>query len=495
MHMLMADGLPDRDMCEDVMLLFHLLDENQHKSGGSYELKLFAQRFLDERAKEAELKLMNLLADRGLDKGEMAKLDPSEVADYASDDVFYTEWAREYLLPAAREWELEKMWHEVSEYSLVTRRFEERGIPLDIPLIHKLIKHGDKKLAEIKTEIDQAVGYEINLRSNPQIQKWLGLPSTAEDYIDEVEWRLEEKQRHEIKRLQDYRKWDKASNSYYKPMLATMDSNGISHPSILLHGTISGRPSQRGTPNWFAIPRQTSTSHEAYRVKDCVLARPGRALISSDYSQMELRLGANYSNDQFLIQCFKDGKSPHKLMLADLEKEGVDIDYDDTKRVNFAIMYGTGAPTLSKELKKGEDFARQVLKIAHGLHPNYRPMLKSAEATAKEYGFIRMWSGRVRHFNTLPDPRPWFHKACSNLIQGGTAEVLRHAILRLARILPEYDAHMILQVYDQILIDAPKDALPKVVPIVEREMTRDFDWCSVPFAVETKTGQRWGTLK
>lgn len=490
-HQILAEeGAGEPSRVENVDLLLHLLDENQHKKGGSFELKPSAERYLDRDARRAELRLKERLADLGLDKGDMDKLPPEEVDEYASDDVFYTEGMRSLMLPAAREWDLQQLWREVDQYSMITRRMEARGFRIDVETAERYIDECDRHMRRLKRKIDRMAGRELNLRSHPQMKEWLGLPSTAQDYIDAVEHNLTGEQRESVALLQEYRKWDRAKGSYYVPFLANIDSEHAYHPSIKLHGTISGRPSSSGTPNPFAIPRYT----DHYKVKDVITARPGYTLISADYAQMELRFGAHYSGDEYLIRCFREGKSPHKLMLADLTAAGVDIDYDDTKRVNFAIMYGTGAPTLSKELRKPLSFAKDVLKKAHELHPNYKPMLKQAEDTARRFGFLRLWTGRVRHFNTLPDPQPWFHKACSNLIQGGVGEVMRIAICRLAASLDGMDAHMLLQVYDQILLECPKRDVKRVVKIVREEMTRDFPF-NVPFVVDIKVGERWGQLK
>ena len=491
-HMLQADGQPDRGTrrTHDVMLLMHLLDENQHKTGGSYELKIAAEKYIDPRARQAQLKLTERLADLGLDKGDMDKLAPEEVEEYAVDDVYYTEKLEQLFEPAAREWDLRDMWDDVSEYSMVTQRMEERGFLIDVGLCKSYINECKRHKNRLQGVMDQMVGSELNIRSYKQIQKWLDLPSSAEDYLEEVWWRLTDEQKAGVKAIQEYRKWDRAQGSYYEAFIENVDRQGAYHPNVKLHGTISGRPSSSGTPNTFALPRYT----EIYKVKDVIKARPGYVLVSADYSQMELRFGAHYSGDEYLIKCFQEGKSPHKLMMSDLTGQGVEIDYDDTKRVNFAIMYGTGAPTLSKELKKPIEFARDVLKKAHALHPNYKPMLRQAEDTAREFGFIRLWSGRVRRFTTLPDPQPWYHKACSNLIQGGVGEVMRIAICRLSEWLPQWDAHMLLQVYDQILFEVPTKLVKQLVPRIVEDMTKGFPF-SVPFAVEVKVGKSWGQLK
>lgn len=493
---LMKEGMKENAADEDMMLLLHLLNENEWKTGGSYELKASAERYIDKRARKAEIAITNLLADRGLTKGDMQELTPTETDEYASDDGFYTARFREVLMPRAAEWDMTGLFDEVNHYCTTTRWLEERGILVDVPLTKKFISECEVNMERLrKVMARMAKRTDFNPGSHQQVKYWLGIPSSAATYIDEIEWQLEGWQRKAILVLQEWRTWQRAAAAYYRPMLANMDAQHMCHPNILLHGTISGRPSSRGSPNWFAIPRQTDDRFNVYHIKDACMARPGYVYINADYGQAELRLGAHYSGDEFNIRCFNEGKSPHKLLHAQLTDYGVDISYDDTKRVSFGVQYGTGAKTLSKELKKPFAFAAKVLKEANRLHPNYRPMLEQTEKLARDLGYIRLWTGRVRHFESLDQPDWWYHKACSNLIQGGIGEVIRVAITRMGKPLREkYDTHMLLQVYDSILFEVPEKALTEVARFINREMVRDFPF-RVPMVAELKAGKRWGNVK
>jgi DNA polymerase-1 len=498
-QMLCQEGMqePDPRRVRDMMLLLHLLNENENKTGGSYELKPSAARYLDEDAMRAELKLKMLLADRGLTKGDMKKLKPSEVDEYASDDVYYTGGFHEMMMPKADEWDLLSLFKEINNYVLVTRRMENWGIPINPRKVRTLIKTADERATKLRRKMERMAGNpNLNPGSPKQMQRWLELPSTAAKYIDEIAWQLTGDQRKAVRTMQEFRAVEKSIGSYYKPMLTSMDADEICHPNIVLHGTISGRPSTKGSPNWFAIPRQTDDEFDAYHIKDAVEARDGYEFIQFDYAQAELRLGAHYSGDEFNIQCFREGKSPHRLLHAQLTEADVKISYDDTKRVSFGVMYGTGPKTLSKELKKSIEFARMVLKEAHRLHPNYRPMLDQTTELAKDLGYIRLWTGRVRHFNSLAQPEWWYHKACSNLIQGGIAEVLRHAICRVDEkyVNSKYDVHQNLQVYDSLLLEVPKGEAKRLAPGIRHEMIRDFPF-DVPMEVDCKIGQKWGELQ
>lgn len=476
MHMLSADGFRVPDYAEDVMLMLHLLNENEKWLGGSYELKVAAAKYIDPNARKAELVLVNRLADLGLGKGDMWKLHPKEVEEYANDDVFYTERLREEMHEDLDEWGLREIWQEVNRYALMSRRMEARGMLVDMDLLQKY----EKEAQEMKDKWEKKIiresrGQVKNVRSNPQLAKWLGVKSTAKEVLETMKGKGPEM-------LRTFRQWDRVLTAYYQAYLKRVDSNGVLHPNIKLHGTVSGRPSAED-PNMQAVPRQT----EIYKVKDIFIARPGFSLISGDYSQMELRFGAHYAQDEFLIDAFKTKKNVHRMTAEDLG-----IEYFEAKQVNFAVLYGTGAAGLAEQLGCSIAVAEDFLQKAHRLHPNYRPLYRQAEKHARHHAYIRLWTGRVRRYN-MPKPYKWHHKALSNLIQGGVAEVLRHAIMRLDG-MNMRDTHLLLQVHDQLLMETPKKRLRLTLDTMRQEMTRDFPF-SVPFVVDFKTGNRWGTLK
>jgi len=475
-EMFLQDGMLLPDYAEDVMLAAHLANENEP----NFKLKETAVRHIDPKADRAQRRLMLMLAERKLGKGDMWRLRPEEVEQYACDDVFYTEGLRRLYVSVLKEWDLLELWREVNRYMLVTARMEGRGMLLDLRMLRHHLKEAETHERRLERRIQRMAGYDLNVRSSPQLQRWLGLPSSAREYLEEhLEGGTKDPR---AKTLLAYRQWSRVRGVYYQSYLDHMDGDGVLHPNINLHGTISGRPSAND-PNMQAVPRWT----DVYKVKDVFVARPGHTLVSADYSQMELRFGAHYAKDRFLIRAFREHRKVHQETANELK-----VDYDKGKRINFAVLYGASAEKLAKELHISEEKTAEFLDRAHKHHPNYRPLHRQIRRWAEQHGYVRMWSGRVRRYN-CPQAEPY--RALSNLIQGGVAEVMRYALcsLDLALVLSG-DSHLLLQVHDQALLEVPTSQVKHVVPVIREKMIA-FDILSVPLEVEIKTGHRWSQLK
>jgi len=351
---------------------------------------------------------------------------------------------------------------------------------VDTDRTRRYLRQARKKIQPSQDKLIELAGYPINLNSNPQVQAFLGVPSAVKEVLE----RMTEDGDERAKALTEFRQWNRVISAYYAPFLEILDKNDVLHPNVLLHGTVSGRPSVK-KPQVQAIPRYT----KVYKVKDIFISRPGRTLISADYSQMELRLGAHYAGDRYLRNAFRKGISVHQH-IADIGN----VSYDDAKRVNFAVLYGTGAPTLAKTMGISEDDARVFLDEAHIRHPHYRPLYDAIQRFAKRHGYIRMWSGRLRRYKT-PSTNRATYKALSNLIQGGVAEVMRYAITGIdAGLVQTGQADMLLQVHDQIILEADDANVPETVAAMQ-EIMCGFPEFSVPFVAEVKIGKSWGKLK
>ena len=169
--------------------------------------------------------------------------------------------------------------------------------------------------------------------------------------------------------------------------------------------------------------------------------------------------------------------------------EALGIPRDAAKRINFGVIYGIGAGALSEQLRIDKKTAYKYLDQYHGLYPQFRVLMNACERMAEEKGHIRMWTGRMRHY----DARNPTHKAMSNLIQGGVAEMMRVAITRAYPILHELGGYMILQVHDQVIYELPDEVVEMGVPILKANMENfDFD---PAMTVDVSIGDRWGTMK
>ena len=483
-EMNLREGIPIPEKAEDVMLGAHLMNENEP----SFKLKVWATQYIDPDAAEAERRMMDLIIDRGLGgKGQLADLDPSEAEEYAGQDCLLTEKGRKLLKGPLETWGLWDLWHEVNDYMLTTVRMEQRGMVLDTDLTRKLAEDAQLHKDEALAELEKLAGYAINPNSHPQMQAFTGLKSTRREILEEIR-----EGNPYVDAVIAYRAWSRARNTYYDPYLDHVDDYGILHPNLNLNGTISGRPSA-SDPNMQAVPRY----NKFYPIKDVFKARPGWVLVSADYSQAELRLGSYYARERAMMKLLNSGGDIHGAVSGDLgiaAKFGVDDKEarDIAKRINFGVLYGIGPKKLSRNLRVSFGEAQDFLEAYHGRYRQLRPFYRHMQFMAQYYGYIRLWTGRVRRYNTF-GAQP--HKALSNLVQGGVAEIMRHAILRLDQLVREGYFHMLLQVHDQILFEVPEETANECCEVIQ-EIMSDFPiFCQCPPRVDITIGKRWGKLE
>ena len=472
LEMMAMDGLPLPEYAEDIMLACHHLDENDQP----FELKRWASKRIDPTAADAEKDLKKLLRSCKLKSKEYWRLWPDELEEYACDDVYYTERLRRICIPKLKQWKTLQLWRESNEYMLELARMEMRGFQLDIPLLEKYNKQAKRNAKKAYQKITELAGHEINLRSPKQLHVFLQVTSAAKEILEEMDT-------PEAQSILTYRAWDKASGTYYEPWLKWSTDDGILHPNLNLHRVRTGRQSA-SNPNLHATPRY----RKEYKVKDLMLARPGYTLISADYNQAELRVGTSVSQEENMAKLFRQqGKIDIHKMVADALR----IDRDSAKTINFMILYGGGAGKLARKLKIDFHQAEKYLRKYHAEYWHFRYTSNWWANRARHQGYIRLWSGRVCHFDS---PRANPKDAFNTLIQGGVAEMLRIASLRLAKLIPEYDTHMLLQIHDQIIFEAPEDQITNVTPVIKRVM-EDFPHWMIPPLVDIKIGKRWSQVK
>ena len=471
-EMLLMDGLRLPDHAEDVMLACHHMNENDKP----FELKRWAAKYINPNAAEAEQRLLKLLKSRKLKKGDIAKLRPEEAEEYACDDVRYTERLRQLVYPELKAWKTLKLWRESNQYMLELARMEIHGMKLDIPLLQKYSRQATKKAKVAYDKITNLAGYEINLRSPKQLHNFLRVSSATKEILAQMDT-------PEAHAILKFRAWDKVNHTYYKVWLSRVDSKQILHPNLNLHRVVTGRQSA-SDPNMHAVPRYRSE----YKVKDVVIARPGYRIISADYNQAELRMGVSVAQEENMAKLFL---SADRVDIHQLVADQLNIGRDSAKTINFMILYGGGVEKLAWMLKIPIRKAAQYLERYHKEYWHFRYASNWWARRARHQEYIRLWTGRVRHFNhPLANPKDAFN----SLVQGGVAEMLRIAILRLGRILWEYDTHMLLQIHDQILFEAPIGQITNVAPLIREEMER-FDQFLIPPKVDIKVGVRWGQLE
>ena len=490
LHMMAMDGVPMAPNFEDAMLAVHLLNENEPNfrlkdTSDRYEIGdgSLQESILEDKVFE-ECQRLGLECSRSPraannTKSMMYVLPPEDVEPYACDDVRLTrQWldmCREALVAQG----LYDIWKQVNYYSYIITQMEHRGMQVDPVLIHQYQTEAEQKSADALARLHKAAGFELNPNSSKKVCEFLGVKSSAaERLVELIDAGGEGAEKAKL--VQEARGWLSVDSRYYTPYLAAMDSTNALHCSLNLIGTISGRLSC-SNPNLQAVAKHT----DVFKVKDVFVARPGYVMIQADYKQAEMRLVTHYTKDPIMKELIEQDADLHS---ATAERLG--IPRNAAKRINFSVIYGIGYKKLAENLRVEQSVAKDYLEKYHALYPGFRKLMYQCEDYAKAKGEIRMWTGRTRHFN-VPEADP--HKAMSNLIQGGVAEIVRVAISRLYPAVKDMGGYMLLQVHDSVTFEIPDENLNEALPTIKTIM-EDFDF--VPrVGVDIEYGRSWGTFE
>lgn len=490
LHMMVFDGIEMAPNIEDAMLALHLINENEP----DFKLKSVADRYhvgdgslqesiLEDKVFE-ECQKLGLECSRSKNaanntKSMMYVLRPEDVEPYACDDVRLTRQLLELLRPALKQSNLYEIWKQVNYYSYIICQMEHVGMHIDPDIIKQYQDEAVHKLADAQSRLNEAAGFELNPNSSKKVCEFLGVQSSAAEVLQNV-IDAGGKDAENAKLVQEARGWKSVDSRYYTPYLEAMDGANNLHCSLNLIGTYTGRLSC-SNPNLQAVAKST----EVFKVKDVFTARPGYIMIQADYKQAEMRLVTHYTQDQLMKQLIEDD--------ADLHSETANrlgIPRQAAKRLNFSVIYGIGYRKLAENLREDPAIAKDYLEKYHALYPGFRKLMYQCEDFAKEYGYIELWTGRLRHFN-VPEADP--HKAMSNLIQGGVAEIVRVAISRLYPAIADIGGRMLMQVHDSIIFEVPEGTINLALPTIKMIM-EDFDFDPRP-GVDIEYGYSWGLFQ
>lgn len=490
MHMLAFDGVKIVPHMEDAMLAVHLLNENEpdfklkpisdryHLGDGSLQESILEDKVFDE-CQRLGLECSRSPRAANNVKSMMYVLPPSDVEPYACDDVRLTRLLLDLVRPALKAYNLYDIWQQVNYYSYVICLMEHRGMHIDRDIISKYQLEAVDKLKDAQERLNKAAGFELNPNSSKKVCEFLNVQSSAAEVLTNV-IDAGGTDAENAKLVQEARGWKSVDSRYYTPYLNLVDKDDNLHCSLNLIGTYTGRLSC-SNPNLQAVAKHT----EVFKVKDVFTAREGYVMCQADYKQAEMRLVTHYTKDALMKELIEND--------ADLHSETanrLNIPRQAAKRLNFSVIYGVGARTLAENLRVDQKVAKDYLEKYHGLYPGFRKLMYECEDFAKQYGYIEMWTGRLRHFN-VPEADP--HKAMSNLIQGGVAEIVRVAISRLFPAMEDIGAHLLMQVHDSVIFEIPESMINVALPTIQLIM-EDFDFDPKP-GVDIEYGYSWGLFQ
>jgi len=219
------------------------------------------------------------------------------------------------------------------------------------------------------------------------------------------------------------------------------------------------------------------------------MAREGYSLLQADYGQIELRILAHLSGDENMIEVFKNGGDIHTKTMELLKIKERRI----SKNVNFGIVYGVGPRTLAEMLGVKEEEARSYIQGFLDGYPQVKSYIRRIQNKALQDGFITMISGRKRRFHEYRDSR-WLsaiaRQAVNTSIQGSSSDLIKIAMIRLESLLQKLDAHLLLQIHDEVIVECKKENIEEVKKIIKETMENALK-LRVPLVVNITENERW----
>jgi DNA polymerase-1 len=507
-------GLEVKGPIHDTMVLAWLIDP--------------ASRTLGLKAQAAELlgwRMTELTSIIGTGRKQItvdhAPID--QVAAYCGADVDATLQIFDLLVPKVKEAGLWELYREIELPLLpVLTAMEMAGIRVDTDFLAEMSSRLNQRLGELQEEMFAIVGHPFNLRSTQQMSQVLfgemGFPtrniaktssgqySTAVFELEKLLAMRSELNENQVRLLEsifEQRQLEKLRGTYVDALPAQVNpKTGRIHTNFNQTGSSTGRLSS-SDPNLQNIPIRTELGRE---IRRAFVPQPGWLLISADYSQVELRILAHVVQEEALLAAFRADQDIHAATAARLF--GVPIDQVNrdqrglAKTINFATIYGSSAFGISARTDMDPKQAGQFLDQYFQTYPKIRDYIGSTTAQLHRDGYVQTLLGRKRFFPELKDSRLPFNQraaveraAINAPIQGTAADIMKIAMNRLHERLTSggYQARMLLQVHDELVLELPPEEKSEVVELVREVMCNAYT-LDAPLKVDVEVGPNWYDL-
>lgn len=402
---------------------------------------------------------------------------------------------------------LDKLFYEVEQpLALVLAAMEERGICVDEDRLAALKVKYEGILAELTDKIYAAAGTTFNIASPKQLGEVLfdklGLKhgkktKTGYSVSEDVLTGLAEAH-PVVKYVLEWRHYAKLLGTYVTGMQPLVNRGRI-HTEFNQCVTATGRLSSMN-PNLQNIPVR---GEEAKDVKSAFVASEGCVLVSADYSQIELRMLAHLSGDEKLIEAYNNSEDIHALTASRIlgipQSEVTPAQRRDAKAVNFGIIYGMSDYGLSENISVPVYKAKEFIEKYFATYPKVREYMDANVAFAREHGYSVTMLGRRRNLKDITSSNYLTRSAAERMamntpLQGSAADVVKLAMLAVEKRLAGMKSKMILQIHDELIVDAAEDEADEIVRILKEEMENAVK-LRVPLIAEANTAKNWGDLK
>lgn len=485
----------------DTMIGHYLIEPDMR-----HKLDFLAQNYLNYQMVPIEA-----LIGKGKNQLSMRDVDPKKIADYAAEDADITFQLAEILRSEVADAGLMELYRTMESPLIKTLGdMEFEGIRLDGDFLKNYSGVLEKQIVTKEKEIYDTAGVRFNIASPKQVGEVLfdrmkipyrwrktstGAYSTNEEKLSELaaEFPL-------ANMILEHRKLNKLKSTYVDALPAMINPRtGRIHTSYNQARAATGRLSSEN-PNLQNIPIRDEAGREIR--KAFVPRDDDHLLLAADYSQIELRLIAEISDEKAMLEAFHNEQDIHRATAAKVYEVDYDQVTDDQRRnaktVNFSIIYGAGATNLSRQLGIPRNEAAQLIDAYFKQYQGLKAYMDQTVEFAREKGYVTTMMGRRRFLRDINSKSSLERSnaermAINTPIQGTAADMIKVAMINIHRIIKQkgYKSRMILQVHDELVFDVHRDELDDLRPMIENEMKNALPNVKVPILVGIGIGTNW----
>lgn len=494
---LLEAGLAAQGVLFDTSVAAYLLDP----TASAYDLERVALSYLNRELPKVDLTAEDAFSPLG---GRDSALAAMTANVEAIADIYAEASAR------LEEQGMHKLFFEM-EMPLMTvlAEMQQAGCKADADQLCAFGEQLDTRIAALTEQIYEAAGHEFNIQSSKQLGvvlfEELGLPykkKTKTGYSTSAEVLESLAGYHPmIADVLEYRQLTKLKSTYVDGLLKVIAPDGRIHSHFQQTVTATGRLSSVD-PNLQNIPVRTELGRELRRM---FVAEQGRVLVDADYSQIELRVLAHVADDDAMIEAFRGGQDIHATTASKVY--GVPVEEvtpqmrSSCKAVNFGIVYGISDFSLAQDIGVTRKEAAAFIQSYLDTYPGVHHYMESIKQSARERGYVETLFGRRRALPELNSKnfnlRSFGERAAMNTpIQGTAADIIKIAMLRVRdRLKAEgFEARLILQVHDELILEAPEHEAERAAALLREEMEHAAE-LRVPLVAEAKIGHSWYETK
>jgi DNA polymerase I len=485
----------------DTMIASYLLNPTKH----NHNLGEIAREYLDRNVTDYKEVVGTGSKEVTFDRVELER-----ARDYSCGDADVTLQLSHLLLPKLEEEGLKDLYYQMElPLAIVLAKMEMNGVKIDIDLLQEFSKEIETQLQQKMERIYGLAGEVFNINSSQQLGKILfdklKLPvikKTKTGYSTDVDVLTKLSLQHDLPlEILGYRNLSKLKSTYIDALPKLIHPiTGRVHTSYNQTVTATGRLSS-SDPNLQNIPIR---AEEGSRIRQAFIPEKGWTIVSADYSQIELRILAHFSQDETLMEAFHKEEDIHTRTASEIF--GVPMEKvtpsmrREAKVINFGIIYGMSAYGLSQQLGSEPKIAQAYIDAYFKKYPKAQTYIEYSLEEARQKGYVTTLLHRRRYLPDIQSPTVAIRQASERMaintpLQGTAADIIKLAMIHIQNRIEELSlsTKMIMQVHDELVFEVPEEELQKALPMIQDGMETVME-LSVPLKVSIHSGKNWAEV-